>query len=35
MPVNILSDIWINVSRCINNIYYVMHKFYFLFDAFV
>jgi hypothetical protein len=27
-PVNILSDIWMNVSRCINIIYYVMHKFY-------
>jgi hypothetical protein len=27
-PVNILSDIWMNASRCINNIYYVMHKFY-------
>jgi hypothetical protein len=27
-PVDILLEIWMNVSRCINSIYYVIHKFY-------
>jgi hypothetical protein len=26
--INILLEIWMNISRSTNNIYYVMHKFY-------